>query len=157
MKKLPLRPNVCMLVVNSSGRIFLGERYGEPGVWQFPQGGVEPEYSLKENVLKELHEELGAPKKMFKIIKRLKHRHRYDFRRVPRFAKGKWRGQSQTFWVVRFSGKKADINLDVKNPEFSDFRWCSIKQVRKWAEPLRLPGYEGALKEFEQLMKRYRE
>lgn len=150
-KKLPLRPNVCMLVVNLKGKIFLGERIGEKGVWQFPQGGVEPKYSLRENVLKELHEELGAPKKRFKIIAKLKHRHKYEFRRVPKFAKGKWRGQKQTFWVVRFKGSNKDIDLSAHTPEFRAFKWCSVTQVRKLAEPIRLPGYEGALKEFERL------
>src|SRR5262245_38788123 len=101
---LPFRPNVCMLLLNKDNLIFLGERHGNPGVWQFPQGGVEEGLSLEENVIKELHEEVGADKELFKIIKKLNAKHEYDFRTVPEYAKGVWRGQSQTFWAVRFEG-----------------------------------------------------
>ncbi|MCO6431269.1 MAG: NUDIX domain-containing protein [Deltaproteobacteria bacterium] len=151
MEDLPFRPNVCMLVVNQSGRLFLGERNGSPGVWQFPQGGVEPHLSEEENVIKELHEELGIDERHIEIVKRLKTRHQYDFSKVPEYAVGKWRGQKQSFWLVRFLGKDSDIKLDRFSPEFSSFRWCTVDEVRSLAEPKRLPGYNSALQEFEEL------
>ena len=83
-----------MIVVNTRGKIFLGERAGEPGIWQLPQGGAEPDLSLEENVIRELHEELGAPKKYFKIRRKLRARHRYEWQTPPKYAKGRWRGQS---------------------------------------------------------------
>ena len=67
MLELPLRPNVCMLLHNQDSDLFLGERYGEAGVWQLPQGGVEAEYSVEENVLRELEEEIGVGRDLLEI------------------------------------------------------------------------------------------
>jgi putative (di)nucleoside polyphosphate hydrolase len=151
MTQLPLRPNVCMLVLNSHRRLFLGERLGEPGVWQFPQGGVETSATLEENVLRELEEELGAARQLFSIVRRLKANHQYEFSRPPQYAVDKWRGQMQSFWLVSFLGKDEDIKLDNDKPgaepEFSAWRWCTLAEVRAQAEPKRLLGYEKALAE----------
>lgn len=152
---LPLRPNVCMIVLNSAGLIFLGQRHGEAGKWQFPQGGAEPDLSLEENVLRELTEELGAPRDLFAIIKKLNSTHEYEFMRPPDYAKGRWRGQSQTFWLVQFRGADSDINLKAHIPEFDDFKWCTLEEVRKLSEPIRLKGYDKALTEVkDELLKR---
>ncbi|MCB0311345.1 MAG: NUDIX domain-containing protein [Bdellovibrionales bacterium] len=151
---MPLRPNVCMLVFNENHDLFLGERRGEPGVWQFPQGGVESDYSLEENVLRELEEELGVPRTHFKIVKRLNAQHSYEFDNPPTYAVGKWRGQTQSFWLVRFIGTDNLITLGGESPEFMAWRWCSTDQVRRLAEPKRVPGYEAPLAEVEQLWRR---
>lgn len=151
---LPLRPNVCMLVFNQEQRLFLGERHKEAGIWQFPQGGVEPEDSLEENVLRELEEELGAPKKYFKIVKRLAATHDYDFRTPPSYAIGRWRGQSQTFWLVAYYGKDSDIKFEQEPPEFTQFKWCTVEEVKALAEAKRLPGYLNPLNEFEEFITR---
>ncbi len=138
-----------MVVVNQEGKIFLGERKGEPGIWQFPQGGVEPEFSLEDNVLRELEEELGAERTKFRIIRKLESTHSYEFRRPPNYAKGKWRGQAQTFWLVAFEGKDKDFDFNAHQPEFMNFKWCTIDEVHKFTDPIRLPGYQGALREIE--------
>ncbi|RIL11965.1 MAG: RNA pyrophosphohydrolase [Proteobacteria bacterium] len=147
MTLLPLRPNVCMLILNKERKLFLGERLGEPGVWQFPQGGVDTGQSLEENVLRELEEELGAPRARFRILRKLSATHQYDWGTTPAYAIGRWRGQSQTFWLVEFLGTDSEINLSKNDPELSDYKWCTIDEVRKLAEPKRLIGYEAALKE----------
>jgi putative (di)nucleoside polyphosphate hydrolase len=154
MTQLPLRPNVCILLCNQAGELLLGERRGEKGIWQFPQGGVEPDSPLEENVIRELHEELGAPKDLFSIVKKLDATHSYDFAKPPAYAAGKWRGQAQTFWLVEFKGKDSDFNLDAHEPEFSGWKWCKPDAVRKMAEPKRLPGYEAPLKEFEEYLRK---
>ena len=149
-KKLPLRPNVCMLVYNSKGQLFLGERKSTEGHWQFPQGGVEPEYSLRDNVKRELREELGLERSSIGKLIKLKSTHEYDWHKPPSYARNKWRGQAQTFWLVEFVGRNSDISLDADDePEFSAWRWCAPRTVRKLAAPHRLAGYEGALGEFE--------
>ena len=141
-----------MLLVNNDNLLFLGERHGEPGVWQFPQGGAEPEFSAEENVYRELGEELGIKRDLLKIEVKLKATHEYDFRTPPEYARGKWRGQRQTFWLVRFTGKDSDIDLKTHEQEFMDFRWCTIEEVRGKAEPKRLKGYEAPLKEVEKIL-----
>lgn len=153
MKDLPLRPNVCMLVFNNQGKFLLGEREGEAGIWQFPQGGVEPQFSLEENVLKELHEELGADPICFQIESRLSATHEYNFDKPPKHAVGKWRGQSQTFWLVRFLGADTDIRLDRFEAEFSDWRWCSRKEIQELAEPKRWPGYVKPIEEAQEILR----
>ncbi|MBX7136362.1 MAG: NUDIX domain-containing protein [Oligoflexia bacterium] len=153
MNQLPLRPNVAMLVFNHEHKLWLGERMKERGIWQFPQGGIEPELSLEGNVLKELEEELGAPPSCFEIVRRLRSVHDYEFDRPPAYALGRWRGQSQTFYLVRFTGKDNDIDINKHDLEFMGWRWCSVAEVKELAEPKRLPGYLGPLKEFEDFLK----
>ena len=145
---LPLRPNVCILLINQDNLLFLGERYQESGHWQFPQGGCEPDFSEESNVLRELNEELGAPPESFDIIKKLQARYDYDWKSPPAYAIGKWRGQSQSFWLVRFSGQDSDIDLNAHEPEFMNWRWCTVEQVKKLAFSRRLKGYLPALEEF---------
>lgn len=146
---LPLRPNVCILLYNSAYDLFIGERRDTPGIWQFPQGGVEAEFSLEENVLRELEEETGAARNLFSVTMKLAATHQYEFQQVPEYAKGKWRGQSQTFWLVRFLGEDSDFRLDRFEPEFTNFCWCSPEAVRARVESRRLPGYLAPLAEFE--------
>jgi putative (di)nucleoside polyphosphate hydrolase len=144
-----LRPNVCILLYNSQGQLFLGERLGKRGHWQFPQGGVEPEQTLTDTVVRELREEIGVKKRHLGRIRRLKARHSYLWKSIPAYAEGKWIGQAQTFWLVEFIGRDSDIDLsDSKEPEFKRWRWVSVTQVRALAAPERRAGYRAALTEF---------
>jgi len=147
--KLPLRPNVCMLVYNNKGRLFLGERHGDPGHWQFPQGGAESRYTPRENVMRELKEELGLKKHHVGKVTKLTSRHEYEWKTPPKYAMNKWRGQRQTFWLVEFLGDDSDVDLmSYKEAEFRSWRWCSVAEVKRSAAPYRLVGYTGALREF---------
>ena len=144
---LPLRPNVCMLIFNRDGKLFLGERAGAPGIWQFPQGGVDEGQSLEENVYRELNEELGVSRELLSIRKQLTARHEYNWDNPPGYAIGKWRGQSQTFWVVDFLGSDNDIILDTHTQEFMSWRWAAPGDILTLVEPRRREGYMKALQE----------
>ena len=136
-----LRPNVCMLVYNQKLQLFMGERHGKPGHWQFPQGGVERGASLRETVVRELREELGIPRRAIGMLTRLQATHEYIWKKVPSYAKGKWDGQSQTFWLVEFIGSAEDICLDASEDlEFDSWRWCSVATVRRIAARERRVG-----------------
>lgn len=139
-----------MLLFNKERKIFLGNRLGEPDVWQLPQGGAEGHLTLEENVIKELSEETGAESHTFEIVKRCQATHRYEFEPVPRRYRDRWRGQEQSFWIVKFLGTDEEITLG-SDPEFSDWRWCTTDEIRQLAEPKRLIGYEEPLREFEDL------
>ena len=143
-----------MLVYRPDGHLILGERSGSPGAWQFPQGGVEEGYSLEENVLREIVEELGIAPPLLSITARLKATHKYDYAITPAAAVGKNRGQSQTFWLVHFSGKDSDVHIENSCGEFMAWRWATPSEVRAIAEPIRRPGYEKPLLEFESFLKR---
>lgn len=141
-----------MLVLNANNEIFLGERHSSKDIWQFPQGGVKEGISLEENVLRELEEELGADRNLFEIIAKLNATHEYEFQDPPEYAKGKWRGQRQTFWAVRYKGKDTEINLlKDENPEFMAYKWCKISDVLDLAEQRRKEGYSKALKALQDL------
>jgi putative (di)nucleoside polyphosphate hydrolase len=136
-------------VYNSKGKLFLGERCGEPGHWQFPQGGAEARYTLRQNVLRELREELGLKKAHIGKVTKLAATHEYEWRTPPRYAHKKWRGQKQTFWLVEFVGTDTDIDLTSdKEPEFSSWRWCSVAEVKRRAPAFRRAGYLKPLREF---------
>lgn len=152
MTLLPLRPNVCMLLFNKDKQLFLGERFGQPGVWQFPQGGIDINASIEESVYRELDEELGVPRSLLQIRKKCLATHEYEFQDPPGYARGKWRGQSQTFWIVEFLGTDRAINLTTHEQEFMAWRWCLPKEIRSLAEPKRRPGYEKPLLEFEEFI-----
>ncbi len=149
MATLPLRPNVCMLVFNKELQLFLGERANSPGVWQFPQGGVGKNSTLEEAVLRELYEELGVEQEQFRIVRQMRATNEYEWEQVPQRYKEKWRGQTQTFWLVEYLGKDDEIQLERFHAEFMNWRWCNTHEVRELAEPVRLPGYMLALREFE--------
>lgn len=150
---LPYRPNVCMVIFNQENKLLLGERYGNPGIFQFPQGGVEEKDSLEENVFREIEEELGIKRELLKIEKKLKATNKYDFQNTPSYAVGKWRGQEQTFWLVRFLGNDSDIDLNTEHPEFMTFLWCTIDEVFDTAEQRRMSGYKSALDEVREYFK----
>ncbi len=153
MNLLPLRPNVCLLIINREGKLFLGERAGCPGEWQLPQGGVENELGEKESALKEAYEELGAPAEHFQVIRRLKAVNSYEFSPVPPRWIGKYRGQTQTFWVLKYTGSDQEIKLDRYEPEFMQWKWCTLEEARRMAEPRRMRGYQAAFAEFEELVR----
>ncbi|MDC0358239.1 NUDIX domain-containing protein, partial [Oligoflexia bacterium] len=127
-----------------------GERAGAPGVWQFPQGGAEEGFTLQENVLKELYEELGVVKEKLSIVKQLNATHEYEWDNPPDYAVNRWRGQTQTFWLVQFLGSDDDFVLDRFQIELMNWKWCSVDEVQAMAQPKRLPGYLEPLQEFEE-------
>ena len=145
---LPYRENVCMLVYDSHFRLFLGERRGQ-GVWQFPQGGVGTKRTREQTVLKELEEEIGVERAFLGRPRQLQATHRYDFAVPPAHWKDRYRGQSQTFWVVPFLGPDALIDLERhEHPEFSRWCWCPAEEVLDRVDPIRRSGYESPVLEF---------
>lgn len=153
-KNPKLRPNVCMLVYNKKGQLFLGERYDKKGHWQFPQGGIEKGKSGKETVVRELWEEIGIRKRSIGRIRRLSAKHSYLWSKIPAYAVGRWVGQTQTFWLVEFIGTDDQIDLTTSaDQEFKRWRWCSVTTVRRQAARERRKGYRAALAEFLTLKK----
>lgn len=145
---LPYRPNVCIILRNRNGQVLLGERLGTPGAWQFPQGGIdEDELDAEQAVYREINEELGITREHIERVTKLSATHTYDFNTPPRYAVGKWRGQTQTFWLVHFRGNDNDINIATSEPEFSSWRWCAPDEVLDTVEPIRRAGYIAPLNE----------
>jgi putative (di)nucleoside polyphosphate hydrolase len=146
---LPLRPNVCMLVFNRVGDLFLGERLSEKEHWQFPQGGVEPGATLEHNVYRELREEIGILPSHIGTLTQLNATYEYEWHNPPAYSIGVWRGQAQTFWLVEFLGQDSDIRLDADDEqEFGQWCWCPPSLVKERAHPRRAKAYDEPLAEF---------
>ena len=128
--ELPLRTGVGIVVLNSDNKIFVGKRKDNPkNNWQMPQGGVDQGEELIAAMKRELMEETGI--KNIKILKEFNYWLEYELPKnlVGIIWKGKFRGQKQKWFIVRFLGKDDEINLDTKHPEFIDWKWLDIKKL----------------------------
>ncbi|MEK0446132.1 MAG: hypothetical protein RLZZ399_1453 [Verrucomicrobiota bacterium] len=114
------RLNVAAILRNPEGRILICERLGNPGAWQFPQGGVDAGESLEEALAREIEEEIGVTRDLCRPIAQAGP-FRYEFgdgRKVKGFH-----GKDQHFFLVHFSGSPEAIRVDLPNPEFQAYRW----------------------------------
>jgi len=141
------RPNVAVLLERDDGKIFVGERVGRPGAWQFPQGGVDAGESPLQALNREVKEEIGVGRKLYEV---LESRGGYRYR----FPDGhsRWKkfcGQEQTYFRCRFLGSDADIDVGRDQPEFSDFRWIKPKKFDLgWLPKFKRAVYREVLADF---------
>jgi len=133
MKDLPYRPAAGIMLLNADNKVWVGKRIDNIAeAWQMPQGGLDPGEDPQAGALRELEEETGIAPDMVEIIARAPRTLDYDLPAdlIGKLWKGKYRGQRQTWYLMRFIGNDADIDLKTRHPEFN--AW-------KWAEPGHLP------------------
>jgi putative (di)nucleoside polyphosphate hydrolase len=131
-KKLPLRTGVGIAVLNSKNKVFVGKRKDNPfDKWQMPQGGVDTDESLINAMRRELIEETSI--KNIKILKEFDQWLEYELPEnlIGKIWKGKYRGQKQKWFIVKFLGDDDEININTKNPEFIDWQWITVEQLPK--------------------------
>ena len=161
---LPYRTCVGMMLINAAGLVFIGRRAGgiehvdESHVWQMPQGGVDPGEDTWAAAKRELYEETSvrSVEKLGEVADWLI----YDIPRTVagRAWKGRYRGQRQKWYAVRFTGEDAEIN--VASPggghkaEFVSWRWEPMKNLPDLIVPFKRPVYERVVKEFSQARRR---
>ena len=129
-KNLPLRSGVGIVVLNKKDQVFLAKRIDNPkNFWQMPQGGVDNEEKFYEAAIRELEEETSI--KTVSLIKELDCLTSYLLpdHLVGIIWKGKYKGQKQKWFVVRFDGKENEININTKHPEFLDWKWTNIDNL----------------------------
>jgi putative (di)nucleoside polyphosphate hydrolase len=129
-KKLPLRTGVGIAVLNSKNKVFVGKRKDNPfDKWQMPQGGVDTDESLINAMRRELIEETSI--KNIKILKEFDQWLEYELPEnlIGKIWKGKYRGQKQKWFIVKFLGDDDEININTKNPEFIDWQWVDIESL----------------------------
>ena len=131
-KKLPLRIGVGAIVLNSENKIFVGKRADNPvNKWQMPQGGVNKGENLINAMKRELMEETSIQN--IKVLKKIDRWFKYELPKdlLGIIWKGKFRGQKQKWFIVRFIGNESEINLKTKHPEFIEWKWIEIEELTK--------------------------
>ena len=129
-KRLPLRIGVGIIVLNKNNDVFVAKRKDNPiDKWQMPQGGVDEGEDFLSAMYRELLEETSISS--IKIIKKLDYWLEYELPKnlLGVVWKGKYRGQKQKWFIVRFLGEDAEINLNTKNPEFIEWKWLDYKNL----------------------------
>ena len=123
-KKLPLRVGVGIILLNRENKVFVGKRIDNPeNFWQMPQGGIDENETYLEAAKRELEEETGI--KSVRLIKELDKWLEYDLPEnlLGKIWKGKYRGQKQKWYIMKFLGENDEINIKTKKPEFLDWKW----------------------------------
>ena len=129
-KDLPLRTGVGIVVLNSKDKVFVGKRKDNPfDKWQMPQGGVELNEPLIKAMKRELIEETSIEN--IQVLKELDQWLEYELPEnlVGKIWRGKYRGQKQKWFIVRFLGNDSEINIKTKHPEFIEWQWVNIDQL----------------------------
>ncbi len=155
-KNLPYRPCAGIMLANNDGKVFAAQRLDNPGVdaWQMPQGGIDGGESPREAALRELCEETGIAAEKVTILAQSQSEHFYDLpdELIGKIWKGKWRGQRQWWFLMRFLGKDADINIDTQHPEFSIWKWVEPETLPDMIVPFKKTLYRAILNEFRDLI-----
>ena len=126
LARLPYRPCVGLMLVNPAGQVFVGQRRdNNQAAWQMPQGGIDPGEDVPTAALRELWEETGITADLVRIEAQTAHPIPYDLpaELLGRFWGGKYRGQAQTWVLLRYLGTDAQVNIATDHPEFSAWRW----------------------------------
>lgn len=147
---LPYRPCVGVMLMDADGRLWVGERLDTPGAWQMPQGGIDAGEDPRTAALREMLEETGVPPDRVTVVAETADWLTYDLPPdlVGRAWKGKYRGQKQKWFLLRFGGSDADIRIDQPHPEFRDWRWMAPAEVLAQIVPFKRAVYAAAIAEF---------
>ena len=128
--ELPLRSGVGIVVLNKRDKVFVAKRIdNSKNFWQMPQGGVDDGEDFLQAAYRELYEETSI--KNVELIKELDGTITYELpdRLLGIIWKGKYKGQRQKWFLMRFVGEDKEINIKTKNPEFLDWKWIDIDQI----------------------------
>ena len=149
--KLPYRPCVGVMLMNGQGEVFVGQRIdNEAPAWQMPQGGVDKGEAPRDAALRELWEETGVAPELVSVEAETEEWLPYDLPHdiVPRIWKGRYRGQEQKWFLLRFHGSDDQVNIATDHPEFSTWRWLAADEVVGQIVPFKRDVYEKVLSAF---------
>jgi putative (di)nucleoside polyphosphate hydrolase len=152
-KNLPLRLGVGVILLNSDNKVFVGKRIDNPeNFWQMPQGGVDDNENLLYAANRELKEETGV--KSTKLIKEIDNWLTYELPKnlLGKIWKGKYRGQKQKWFIMRFVGDEEEINIKTKNAEFKEWKWIDVNQLLNVVVRFKHDVYKTIVKELNILL-----
>jgi putative (di)nucleoside polyphosphate hydrolase len=143
---LPYRPCVGIMLFNQDGKVFVGKRIDQTVEgWQMPQGGIDKGETPREAALRELGEEVGTNKAA--ILGEMEDWVTYDLPEhlIGVAFHGKYKGQRQKWFALRFTGSDSDIDLTAHEPEFSDYRWVSLDELPGIIVPFKRETYKTVI------------
>ena len=152
-KDLPLRNGVGIVVLNKQNKVFVAKRIDNPkDFWQMPQGGIDKNENPLNAAIRELKEETNI--ESVELIKEIKEEITYDLpdNLLGIIWKGKFKGQKQKWFVMRFLGLNNEINLRTKHPEFLEWKWINIENITDKVVDFKLHVYEKIKKELKNLV-----
>ena len=152
-QKLPLRNGVGIAVLNKENKIFVAKRIDNPAdFWQMPQGGIDEGENYFDAALRELKEETSI--KSVELVKEISKYTTYDLpdRLLGIIWKGKYKGQKQKWFIVKFNGEENERNIKTKHPEFLDWKWIDIKDLTTKVVDFKLHVYQEIQKELEKVV-----
>ena len=143
LSELPLRSGVGIVVLNKQNKVFVAKRIDNPkNFWQMPQGGVDEGENFLNAAYRELEEETSIKK--VNLIQELEGTITYELpdRLLGIIWKGKYRGQKQKWFLMRFNGEDNEINIKTKNPEFLDWKWIDLEKITEVVVNFKLHVYK---------------
>ena len=150
---LPLRKGVGVVLLNKNNQIFVGKRIDNPNdFWQMPQGGIDKGESPLEAAYRELNEETNV--KSVELIAEIKNEITYNLpdKLLGIIWKGKYKGQTQKWFIMRFMGEDNEINLKTKHPEFLDWKWINVENITDKVVDFKLHVYKKIQNELKNLI-----
>ena len=143
LHNLPLRSGVGIVVLNKENKVFVAKRIDNPkNFWQMPQGGVDEGEDFLKAAYRELEEETSI--KSVELIKELDGTITYELpdRLLGLIWKGKYRGQKQKWFLMRFVGSDSEINIKTKHPEFLEWKWIELDKITDLVVDFKLHVYK---------------
>ena len=150
---LPLRLGVGIILLNNENKVFVGKRIDNPkNFWQMPQGGINNNESFFQAAKRELEEETGVTK--IRLVKELDKWLIYNLPKnlLGKIWQGKYRGQKQKWFVMKFEGKDQEINVNTCSPEFLDWKWVNPSELPKIVVNFKVDIYKKLLKELSKII-----
>ena len=151
--RLPLRSGVGIVVLNKENKIFVAKRIDNPkNFWQMPQGGVDKNEDFYTAALRELKEETSIVS--VKPIKKIEENLTYILpdHLIGIIWKGKYKGQIQKWFIMRFIGDDSEINIKTKHPEFLDWKWIDLENLTEIAVNFKLEVYKKLKSEIKKIL-----
>ena len=152
-KNLPLRSGVGVVVLNKDNKVFVAKRIDNPkNFWQMPQGGVDQDEDFLTAAYRELEEETSI--KNVELIKELDGTTTYELpdHLLGIIWNGKYKGQKQKWFLMKFIGEEEEINIETKNPEFLDWKWIELDQITKFVVDFKLHVYKELKEKVKKLL-----
>jgi len=153
--ELPFRQGVGMMIVDKNDRIFVGKRIdSKVNGWQMPQGGIDLGETPSSAALREMKEEIGSGEGEIIAESKKWYSYRVPNFLIPKLWNGKYCGQRQKWFLIRFTGNDSDININTENPEFDQWKWVDLDKLLIDIIPFKLKLYRQVIEEFRSLLEK---